>query len=79
MTDLTLNELKYLPKEKIKEILNMERKNIYGYMPDQLEIRSDRKSSFKRLTNSSRVFCRAVEFNFSCYISEILPCLYGFL
>ncbi len=48
MTDLTLNELKYLPKEKIKEILNMERKIIYGFVPDQLEIRSKRRRCFIR-------------------------------
>jgi hypothetical protein len=47
VTDLTLNEFKYLPKGKIIESLNLEREHIYNFVPDQLMSRPYRKCFFR--------------------------------
>jgi hypothetical protein len=46
VTDLTLNELKYLSKVKTKEALDMERKIILGFLPELSVTRNERKRSF---------------------------------
>ncbi|NLD38967.1 MAG: hypothetical protein GX654_19075 [Desulfatiglans sp.] len=46
MSDLTLNEFRYIPEEKLKDFLKKERDKICNFEPDQSAISPNKKGCF---------------------------------